>query len=238
MAAASLRFSAAPALLLLAAALPQDALDASLLRTKCQTLLADMSAQGHSHFELRAVCRARLPSDVCGSALGLLGRTPWTPATIAATCDRWQTEVAARTRGLAPGRRAQTQGTILETLDQCTQLKAQLGLCTNKTLDECAQHKAQEYPRATQRIINVLNSMYQDATGGGGQTPQRKYQAQGLGAPAGPGAGSWAGLALLSAVSAGAGAMLAVRLRRSPAPSVALAACDEEGSGARGALGE
>jgi len=234
MATSGLCFSAAAVLLLLAAASPQDDLEASFIRTKCQTYLTGVSAAGHSRFELSALCRARLPSHVCGSALGLLGRQPWAPSAIDATCGRWQAEFAARVSSLGPERRAQTQGSIQATLDQITAYKAQLGICTNNTLEECAQHKAREYPKATQRITDALSQMYADAMGSGGQAPpqvpQRKFQVQEVGAPAGharevgapagQGAGFWAGLAVLSAASAGLGAMLAVRLTRGGAAAI------------------
>jgi len=240
MTTSGLRFSTAAVLLLLATASPEDALDASLMHTKCQTLLTGMSARGHSKFELSALCRARLPLDVCGNALSLLGRTPWAPTTISATCGKWQAEFAARTRGFAHERRAQTQGLVAESLDGLTQMKAEVGICVNKTLDECAQFKAQEYPKATQKILNVLDALYQQSLGNGSpvpQAPQRKYQVPELGADAGHGAGFFAGLALLSAVSAAAGAMLALRLRPSAARPLALAPSGE-GSGAGAALGE
>jgi len=234
MATSSLRFCAAVALALLAAASPQDALDASLIRTKCQTFLTDMSVTGHSRFELGAVCRSRFPPDVCSSALSLLGSTPWAPTTISATCDKWQAEFARRTQGLGPSRRAETQGSIIDALDQATQAKAQLGLCVNKTLDECCRYKAKEYPKASQRIVDVLNSLYAGKMGPRkpSAVPARKYQVHEVDTLIGQtGVLFWAGAALLSASTAAAAAMLVLRLRRRPAASMALVEHgDEDGN--------
>mmetsp|Transcript_59622 Transcript_59622/g.169628 ORF Transcript_59622/g.169628 Transcript_59622/m.169628 type:complete len:241 (-) Transcript_59622:101-823(-) len=239
MATSSLCFSVAAALALLAAASPQDALDASLIHSKCQTFLTDVSVRGHSKFELSAVCRSRFPSDVCSSSLSLLGSTPWAPTTISATCDKWQAEYAKRTQGLSPSRLADTRGSVMDALDQATKAKAQMGLCVNKTLDECCRYKAKEYPKASQKILDTLNALYagHGKPGHGKQghsIPARKYQAHEVDALSGHTRGFWAGAALLSASTAAAAAMLVVRLRRGPAASAVLVEHAEDGEEALG----
>mmetsp|Transcript_59621 Transcript_59621/g.169622 ORF Transcript_59621/g.169622 Transcript_59621/m.169622 type:complete len:237 (-) Transcript_59621:101-811(-) len=235
MATSSLCFSVAAALALLAAASPQDALDASLIHSKCQTFLTDVSVRGHSKFELSAVCRSRFPSDVCSSSLSLLGSTPWAPTTISATCDKWQAEYAKRTQGLSPARLADTRGSILDALDQATKAKSEMGLCVDKTLDECCQYKAKEYPKATQKILDMLNNLYTGKKPPPSPPPPgRKYQAQEVDALSGHTGGFWTGAALLSASTAAAAAMLVVRLRRGPAASAVLVEHAEDGEEALG----
>jgi len=140
----------------------EDELGLAHVHEQCHALLAGMAAQGHSRFELGALCRQRLPHAVCREAMGTLGNQPWSQEAKDATCDRWTAEWQERAMHLAPERRAQTLQDLQSKLDYCTAKKAQLGICENKTMDECVQHKTTEYPKLTQRVSAVLQSMYAD----------------------------------------------------------------------------
>eukprot|EP00420_Gonyaulax_spinifera_P032093 CAMPEP_0197877084 /NCGR_PEP_ID=MMETSP1439-20131203/5901_1 /TAXON_ID=66791 /ORGANISM="Gonyaulax spinifera, Strain CCMP409" /LENGTH=220 /DNA_ID=CAMNT_0043496413 /DNA_START=80 /DNA_END=739 /DNA_ORIENTATION=- len=137
------------------------------MMTHCRNFLNRMSTEGHSKFEVGALCRSRLPPDVCQKALKPLGEQPWSPATLETTCKGWEAEYQSRLEELGPSRRAQTQVDLMQMLDQATAMKAELGICKQKSLEECAAHKAKEYPKATAKVQKVMMRLYSQYMGGG-----------------------------------------------------------------------
>lgn len=127
----------------------------------CGELLKSMHVEGHSRFELGAVCRSRLPPEVCRSALGpLRGNAPWSTETISETCSRWEAEWQAHTAHLVPSRRAQTATNLVETLNLAMQKKRELGICQNLAFDECARMKAEKYPALIANASRILQEIF------------------------------------------------------------------------------
>jgi len=54
---------------------------------QCQSVLKGMEKYGD--FEVRALCRAQFPPQVCGEANRVLGVRPWAADRIRAACDQW-----------------------------------------------------------------------------------------------------------------------------------------------------
>jgi len=143
---------------LMAAALARAA--PGSIMTHCRSFLDQMSTDGHSKFEIGALCRSRLPPDVCMKALKPLGDRPWSPETLDTTCRAWDAEFQARLQDLAPSRRAEETFDLMQSLDNVMRVKRELGVCKTASLEECAEHKAKEYPKATQKIITLSEKIY------------------------------------------------------------------------------
>eukprot|EP00420_Gonyaulax_spinifera_P019217 CAMPEP_0197897094 /NCGR_PEP_ID=MMETSP1439-20131203/41638_1 /TAXON_ID=66791 /ORGANISM="Gonyaulax spinifera, Strain CCMP409" /LENGTH=226 /DNA_ID=CAMNT_0043517701 /DNA_START=48 /DNA_END=728 /DNA_ORIENTATION=- len=211
---------------LLAAAAPSG------MATHCHNFLNRMSTEGHSRFEVGALCRARLPPDVCQRVLKPLGEQPWSPETLDTTCNGWEAEYQSRLEALAPSRRAQTVVGVVKMLDQVTAMKAELGICKHMSLEECAAHKAKEYPKATQKLMKLMRRLYDSYTGNGpavlpdpdSDRPSRLYQDA---APVEAGVLPGRSLGIFAASGALGGAavaaaVLARRRQRSPPSASAL----------------
>lgn len=135
------------------------------VQAQCNRLLTKMSEAGHSHFELAALCRARIPVPVCHDALRSLGQGPWTQEHIATTCRDVQSNWHARFLSLAKERGLQTGDSsfsqVQTAIDEAMRTKAATGICTGMQLDECAQYKAREYPVKAAELEKAITLKYQ-----------------------------------------------------------------------------
>lgn len=154
-------------LLLLAEATPRSVSPLVNVQAQCRRLLTKISEAGHSHFELAALCRARVPMPVCQDALRSLGQSPWTHENIAATCRDVQSNWQARFVSTAKGRRLQSgvppfnEAQQVQTmLNEAMLAKSVIGICTNMQLDECARFKAENYPRKAKEIERAITLKY------------------------------------------------------------------------------
>lgn len=161
-------FNTVPLLSLLllvgADATPQSGSSFMRVQAQCRNMLTKISDTGHSHFELAALCRARVPIPVCHDALRSLGQSPWTHEKIATTCRDVQSNWHARFLSTAIGRKLQsgvaTFSQIQAILDEAMLAKSVIGICTNMTLDECAQFKAKNYPVKAKEIERAITLKY------------------------------------------------------------------------------
>jgi len=108
---------AAPrALCLLAlAALSRGELEPSVGQADCRNTLAGLRTR--TKFEVAALCRSSLPTDICEQAMQELGPAPWTSKNMHSACSRWESEWALA---------IQSAGRSLEsaTMDDVTETKA------------------------------------------------------------------------------------------------------------------
>jgi len=59
-------------------------------QVECHTFLREL--EGRDSGELAALCRARLPGEVCRNARKMLGAQPWRSESLEATCKQWEAE--------------------------------------------------------------------------------------------------------------------------------------------------
>jgi len=65
--------------------------------SQCQGFLQMLDGRGDE--EVAALCRARLPGDMCRGVRESLGQQPWSAGRMTQTCVRWQAEWAPRVLG-------------------------------------------------------------------------------------------------------------------------------------------
>jgi len=156
------RATYAPFVLLAGAGVASAALGSSAYVTdKCHELLAGVENEGHSHFEVAALCRARFPSNLCREGLNRLGRQPWSVETMRSACGSWDAEWKAHAVGPAPARRTQDLVAGIEyTMDK----KHELGICKALSFEECLQYKATKYPEIVNNVTRVIGEISADAS--------------------------------------------------------------------------
>mmetsp|Transcript_114292 Transcript_114292/g.227422 ORF Transcript_114292/g.227422 Transcript_114292/m.227422 type:complete len:229 (-) Transcript_114292:122-808(-) len=133
--------------------------DSSYVKDKCHELLAGVENEGHSHFEVAALCRARLPSNLCREGLNRLGKQPWSVETMRSACSYWDAEYNAHVVDPAPARRTQDLVAGIEyTMDK----KHELGICKALSFEECVKYKAATYPEIAQNITRVIGEISAD----------------------------------------------------------------------------
>lgn len=169
----------------------------------CQQALYTLSSQGHTDFELVALCHARLPPAACREASSALGRQPWTEAHIATACERWEVQWNG-VKGSA-GRGVMDWQYVQETMNTCMHEKSEAGLCkdanTGKpmSMDACIDYKQKMYPEKTKKMTDALNSFYSAAMG----VPQQKFEeTSSVGSTFSPGLGLPMGVGLMVTMAA------------------------------------
>jgi len=133
----------------------------SYVQDKCHKLLAGVVTEGHSHFEVAAVCRARFPSNLCREGLKRLGRQPWSVETMRSACASWDAEWKAHAVGPAPARRTQD---LVSAIDYTMEKKHELGICKAMSFEECLQYKATTYPKIAENVTRVIKVISADAS--------------------------------------------------------------------------
>jgi len=133
----------------------------SYVQDKCHALLDGVVNEGHSHFEVAALCRARFPSNLCREGLNRLGRQPWSAETMRSACASWNTEWKAHAVGPAPARRAQE---LVEGMEYAMEKKHELGICKAMSFEECLQYKASTYPEIAKNVTRVIGQISADAS--------------------------------------------------------------------------
>jgi len=178
------RASVVPLALLAGACLAHATLESSSYVTdKCHELLAGVQNEGHSHFEVAALCRARFPSNLCRQGLSRLGRQPWSAETMRSACGSWDAEWQAHAVGPAPARRTQD---LVEGMEYTMDKKHELGICTNLDFEACLQYKAAKYPGIVQNITRVIGEITNDASVAGKGTQVEAPPAPGVDTPPAP----------------------------------------------------
>jgi len=140
----------------------------SYVTDKCHELLAGVENEGHSHFEVAALCRARFPSNLCREGLNRLGRQPWSVETMRSACSSWDAEWKAHAVGPAPTRRTQD---LVQGIDYTMDKKQELGICKEMSFEECLQYKVKVYPEIIANITRVVGQISADAKSQG-EAPQ------------------------------------------------------------------
>jgi len=140
----------------------------SYVTDKCHELLAGVENEGHSHFEVAALCRARFPSNLCREGLNRLGRQPWSVETMRSACSSWDAEWKAHAVGPAPARRTQD---LVEGIEYTMDKKHELGICKALSFEECLQYKINKYPEIVNNITRVVGQISADAKSQG-EAPQ------------------------------------------------------------------
>jgi len=133
----------------------------SYVQDKCHALLDGVVNEGHSHFEVAALCRARFPSNLCREGLNRLGRQPWSVETMRSACASWNAEWKAHAAGPAPVRRTQE---LVESIEYAMDKKHELGICKALSFEECLQYKATTYPEIAKNVTRVVGQISADAS--------------------------------------------------------------------------
>jgi len=138
----------------------------SYVTDKCHELLAGVQDEGHSHFEVAALCRARFPSNLCRQGLSRLGRQPWSAETLRSACGSWDAEWKAHSEGPAPARRTQD---LVEGMEYTMEKKHELGICKAMDFSECLQFKAKKYPEIVNNVTRIIGEIDAAVQGKGSQ---------------------------------------------------------------------
>jgi len=136
----------------------------SYVQDRCHELLAGVENEGHSHFEVAALCRARFPSNLCREGLKRLGRQPWSPEIMRSACISWDAEWQAHAVGSAPARRTQD---LVESIDYTMDKKQELGICKAMSFEECLKFKMTTYPQILNNVTRVVGQISADASAQG-----------------------------------------------------------------------
>lgn len=132
---------------------------------RCHTLLTQAQAEGHSHFEMAALCRARFPSNLCRHGLKRLGNQPWSSATMRSACSSWSTEWRTRAVGPAPARRTEElDEELIHAIDYTMDKKHELGICKTLSFEECLLYKVKAYPQILENVSHVLGEISTEAS--------------------------------------------------------------------------
>jgi len=221
----------------------------------CQDLLRQVDSNGHSKFELGALCRSRLPPGACRMMLAPLdvAQQPWSSERISDTCMAWDVEWKAQTSELSHSKRTEQAKEIKAAVDAALVGKRTLGICDHLALDECVKDKAQQYEGRTASSTRKVNQIILDTfinqadgvitTAAGGVAPTKlpaniaqdppfvlkyeKWRSSLVGMVEGPKMGIWAGVAALM-VPLVAAVAFARRSRRRACRSVQASSDDEE----------
>jgi len=138
----------------------------SYVTDKCHELLAGVENEGHSHFEVAALCRARFPSNLCREGLNRLGRQPWSVETMRSACSSWDAEWKAHAVGPAPARRTQD---LVEGIEYTMDKKHELGICKALSFEECLVYKAKKYPEIVENVTRIVGEIDSAVQGKGKQ---------------------------------------------------------------------
>jgi len=151
------RMTFVPLVLLTSAGIASATLGSSSYVTdKCHELLAGVENEGHSHFEVAALCRARFPSNLCREGLSHLGRQPWSVETMRSACGSWDAKWKAHAAGPAPARRTQD---LVEGIEYTMDKKHELGICKALSFEECLVYKAKKYPQIVENITRIVGEI-------------------------------------------------------------------------------
>jgi hypothetical protein len=184
-----MNFTAFASLVLFAGAgLASATSGSSYVTEKCHELVAGVVNEGHSHFEVAALCRARFPSNLCREGLNRLGSQPWSAETMRSACGSWDAEWKALAVGRAPARRTQD---LVEAIDYTMEKKHELGICKGLDLTGCLQFKAKKYPEIVNnvtRIVGEISDASAKGKGSQGEQPPPGVDTPPAAAPAAPAA--------------------------------------------------
>jgi len=130
----------------------------------CQDLLRQVDSNGHSRFELGALCRSRLPPRACRMMLAPLdaAQQPWSSERISDTCMAWDVEWKAQTSDLSHAGRTERAKELKAALDVALAGKRKLGICDHLALDECVKDKAQRYDGHTASSTRKVDQIIVD----------------------------------------------------------------------------
>jgi len=130
----------------------------------CQDLLRQVDSNGHSRFELGALCRSSLPPRTCRMMLAPLDgvQQPWSSERMSDVCMVWDVEWKAQTSELSHVRRSEQAKELKAALDAAMTGKRKLGICDHLALDECVNDKAQQYEGRTASNTRKVNQIIVD----------------------------------------------------------------------------